>query len=137
MIYFYCCYSHPYLGLRNIISVSHRYHSHPGLQSAHVTRLDVGPRSQLSPSKQRTLNYRRARFGVLGLKQRCGVGKNHKGCFKHASWGRSLTKCGCSASSLMVQCPFAVPLALAVTNKLIDSAWLSRVLSTVLNLSCN
>lgn len=51
-----------------------------------------------------------------------------QGCFKHASWGQSLTKC-CSASSPRVQRPFAVPLALALTNKLIDSAWLSRVLS--------
>lgn len=35
----------------------------------------------------------------------------------------------CSASSLRVQCPFAVRLALASANKLIDLAWLSGVLS--------
>ena len=38
-------------------------------------------------------------------------------------------KGGCSASPLRVQRPFAVWLALALANKLIDSAWLSGVLS--------
>ena len=85
------------------------------------------PRSQLG--KQQRLNYVRARFGVLGLKQRYGVRQNHKSCFKCALWGRSLTKGGCSASSLRVQRPFAVQLALALANKPIDSAWLSGFLS--------
>lgn len=35
-------------------------------------------------------------------------------------------KDGCSASSPRVRRPFAVRLALALANKLIDSAWLSQ-----------
>lgn len=45
------------------------------------------------------------------------------------SMGQSLRKGSCSASFPRVQRPSAAQLALALTNKLIDSAWLSRGLS--------
>lgn len=57
------------------------------------------------------------------------LGKTTRISLKVDRGGRSLTKGGCSASSLRVQHPFAVRLALALANKLIDSAWLSGVLS--------